>query len=149
MQPSPSPSTACGLLPGVLSSSPHGEALTSCELENAKPEGGRDALLPCAGMCRAHGIAHQRVSERGDLRGALAAAWSLNRHSVVEVVTPPGAANVAHHRALQAGVRRAVLRALRAVSPAAGGPRTCTPAQPCHAYFIQPAPVTICLESCI
>ena len=71
-------------------------------------------------MCRAHGIAHQRVSERADLRGALAAAWSLNRHSVVEVVTPPGAANVEHHRTLQEAVRRAVLRALRAVSPAGG-----------------------------
>ncbi len=90
-------------------------------------------MLPRAGMCRAHGIAHQRVSERGELRGALAAAWSLNRHSVVEVVAPPGAANVAHHKALQEAVRRAVLRALCAVSPAAGTARTCTQPPDMHA----------------
>ena len=73
-------------------------------------------------MCRAHGIAHQRVSERGDLRVALAAAWSLNRHSVVEVITPAGAANVEHHRRIQERVRRAVLRALHAVSAPGGLP---------------------------
>ena len=73
-------------------------------------------------MCRAHGIAHQRVSERGDLQGALAAAWSLNRHSVVEVITPPGAANVEHHRQIQDRVRRAMLRALHSVSTPGGPP---------------------------
>lgn len=73
-------------------------------------------------MCRAHGIAHQRVTERGALQGALRAAWRLNTHSVVEVVTQPGAANVAHHRRIQDAVRRAVLRALQPVSPPTGSP---------------------------
>ncbi len=71
-------------------------------------------------MCRAHGIAYQRVTEPGGLRGALAAAWGLNRHSVVEVVTARRA-NVAHHRQIQAVVSAAVLRALHlATQPSAG-----------------------------
>jgi hypothetical protein len=76
-------------------------------------------------MCRAHGIAHQRVTEPGALRGALAAAWGLNRHSVVEVATARRA-NVAHHRAVQAAVGAAVLRALRlATAPSAGNAACC------------------------
>lgn len=73
----------------------------------------------CAGMCRAHGIAHQKVTERGDLRKALQAAWALNKHSVVEVITNRNS-NVTHHRAIQERVRQAVLRALRTVSMPAG-----------------------------
>lgn len=38
-----------------------------------------------AGMCRAHGIAHQAVREAAALPQALQSAWRLNRHSVVEV----------------------------------------------------------------
>ena len=75
-----------------------------------------------AGMCRAHGIAHQRVTERASLQGALKAAWRLNTHSVVEVITPPGSANVEHHRRIQDSVRRAVLRALQPVRPLTGSP---------------------------
>jgi isochorismate synthase/2-succinyl-5-enolpyruvyl-6-hydroxy-3-cyclohexene-1-carboxylate synthase/2-succinyl-6-hydroxy-2,4-cyclohexadiene-1-carboxylate synthase/O-succinylbenzoate synthase len=72
-------------------------------------------------MCRAHGIAHQRVTQQEDLGRALRAAWALNRHSVVEVVTERGA-NVGHHRAVQEAVRVAVARALRAVSLPTGKP---------------------------
>lgn len=71
-------------------------------------------------MCRAHGIAYQRVAEPGGLRGALAAAWGLNRHSVVEVTTARRA-NVAHHRHVQAAVSAAVVRALQlAMRPGTG-----------------------------
>ncbi|KAK9837268.1 hypothetical protein WJX81_002656 [Elliptochloris bilobata] len=74
-----------------------------------------------AGMCRAHGIAYQRVAEPEGLCGALAAAWGLNRHSVVEVATARRA-NVAHHRQVQAAVGAAVARALRlATRPGAEG----------------------------
>jgi isochorismate synthase / 2-succinyl-5-enolpyruvyl-6-hydroxy-3-cyclohexene-1-carboxylate synthase / 2-succinyl-6-hydroxy-2,4-cyclohexadiene-1-carboxylate synthase / o-succinylbenzoate synthase len=38
-----------------------------------------------AGMCRAHGIAHQAVRSVEELPRALESAWRLNRHSVVEV----------------------------------------------------------------
>lgn len=38
-----------------------------------------------AGMCRAHGIAHQAVRSVDELPRALESAWRLNRHSVVEV----------------------------------------------------------------
>lgn len=38
-----------------------------------------------AGMCRAHGIAHQAVRDAASLPQALESAWRLNRHSVVEV----------------------------------------------------------------
>lgn len=39
-----------------------------------------------AGICRAHGVPHQRVAGRpSELEPALRAAWGLNRHSVVEV----------------------------------------------------------------
>lgn len=66
-----------------------------------------------AGMCRAHGIAHQKVVRPADLAPALRSAWDLNRHSVVEVITNRET-NVEQHRALQAAVRAAVLRALHA-----------------------------------
>lgn len=99
----------------------HWGHLKSCAVsvvcsEMQMPDHGRCAH---AGMCRAHGIAHQRVTERGDLRKALQAAWALNKHSVVEVITQRDS-NVTHHRRIQERVRRAVLSALRAVSPPAG-----------------------------
>jgi hypothetical protein len=37
------------------------------------------------GMCRAHGIPHQRASTPEEYQQALNSAWGLNRHSVVEV----------------------------------------------------------------
>eukprot|EP00967_Tisochrysis_lutea_P062983 scaffold81088_cov23-Tisochrysis_lutea.AAC.1 len=37
-----------------------------------------------AGMCRAHGIPHQRASTPEEYQQALNSAWGLNRHSVVE-----------------------------------------------------------------
>ena len=78
-----------------------------------------------AGMCRAHGIAHQRVTERQGLGSALQAAWALNKHSVVEVVVGRDS-NVEHHRNIQAQVKASVLRALRTLAPHAHGssPRT-------------------------
>ena len=65
-----------------------------------------------AGMCRAHGIAHQRVSDRQGLQKALQAAWALNTHSVVEVSVDRNS-NVEQHRSIQAAVKAAVLRTLR------------------------------------
>jgi hypothetical protein len=44
-------------------------------------------LLVCAGLCRAHGIPHQSVTTPQELPAALATAWGINRHSVVEVIT--------------------------------------------------------------
>ena len=73
-------------------------------------------LLAPAGMCRAHGIAHQRVTERQGLGGALRAAWALNKHSVVEVIVGRDC-NVEHHRNIQEQVKAAVLRALRTLAP--------------------------------
>ena len=73
-----------------------------------------------AGMCRAHGIAHQRVSDRQGLQKALQAAWVLNTHSVVEVSIDRGS-NVELHRSIQAAVMAAVLRALRTVTTQAKG----------------------------
>ena len=61
-------------------------------------------------LCRAHGVPHQRVEVGsgeasdggglGALHRALGAAWALGGHSVVEVVTPPRAANADAHRRL-------------------------------------------------
>ncbi len=67
-------------------------------------------------MCRAHGIAHQRVAAGGggDLSRALSAAWGLNRHSVVEVTTDRGT-NVDLHKRMQVQVLRAVQAAYRLI----------------------------------
>lgn len=46
----------------------------------------RSLLVP-AGLCRAHGIPHQSVTTPQELPSALATAWGINRHSVVEVIT--------------------------------------------------------------
>ena len=73
-----------------------------------------------AGMCRAHGIAHQRVSDRPGLQKALQAAWALNTHSVVEVSVDRDS-NVKQHRSIQAAVKAAVLRAMRTVTTQAEG----------------------------
>ena len=62
-------------------------------------------------MCRAHGIAHQRITTPGDLAPALTAARGLNKHSVVEVITSRDG-NMQQHKAIQAAVRRAVVGAL-------------------------------------
>jgi len=64
-----------------------------------------------AGMCRAHGLAHQRVTQPGELAGALKAARGLNKHSVVEVVTSRET-NVQQHRAIQNSIMEAVRAAL-------------------------------------
>lgn len=61
-------------------------------------------------MCRAQGIAHQKVTAVQDLTGALQSAWSLKRHSVVEVITGRDS-NVDQHRQLQAAVQQAVHQA--------------------------------------
>ncbi|GAX76586.1 hypothetical protein CEUSTIGMA_g4032.t1 [Chlamydomonas eustigma] len=58
------------------------------------------------GMCRAQGIPHQRVTTSQDLHRALTAAWGLNRHSVVEVITDRGT-NLDFHRKIQGQVSRA------------------------------------------
>ena len=108
-----------------------------CSSDPAETKSGTH-LRTCAGMCRAHGIAHQRVTERGGLEGALKAAWRLNTHSVVEVITQPGSANVQHHRRIQDSARRAVLRALQPVSPLTGSP--CLE----HWWFGDPSPAVNC-----
>ena len=71
-------------------------------------------------MCRAHGIAHQRVGERDGLQSALKAAWALNKHSVVEVIVGRDS-NVEHHRNIQAAVKAAVLRTLHTVTAQTAG----------------------------
>lgn len=60
-----------------------------------------------AGMCRAHGIPHVRVSSPEELRTALKSAWGLNRHSVIEAITDRGS-NVDNHRQVQATVKEAI-----------------------------------------
>lgn len=64
-----------------------------------------------AGMCRAQGLAHQKVTQPNELRTALEAARGLNQHSVVEVITSREA-NVAQHRSIQEVVRQAVCAAV-------------------------------------
>lgn len=70
-------------------------------------------------MCRAQGVPHQRVTSPDDLPRALRAAWGLNRHSVVEVVTSRGD-NFDLHRALQAEVAAAVRHAHALMTAATG-----------------------------
>ena len=64
----------------------------------------------CPGICRAHGLPHQLVTQPGQLEPALRAARGLNKHSIVEVVTS-GEDNVAQHRAVQEQIKQAVLQA--------------------------------------
>ena len=73
-----------------------------------------------AGMCRAQGIAHQKVTAVQELAGALHAAWALKRHSVLEVITARDS-NVDQHRQLQAAVQQAVRQAATLLMPAAPG----------------------------
>ncbi|GFR45865.1 hypothetical protein Agub_g7316 [Astrephomene gubernaculifera] len=61
-------------------------------------------------MCRAQGIPHQKVTTSEGLAPALQAAWGLNRHSVVEVVTERSS-NVELHRVVQAAALRAAKHA--------------------------------------
>lgn len=76
-------------------------------------------------MCRAQGIAHQRVGSLGELSPALQSAWALHRHSVVEVVTGRDS-NVDQHRQLQAAVQQAVRHAMRLLTIATPGePHIC------------------------
>lgn len=63
-------------------------------------------------MCRAQGIAHQRVGSLEELSPALHSAWALHRHAVVEVMTGRDS-NVDQHRQLQAAVQQAVRHAMR------------------------------------
>ena len=67
---------------------------------------------PLAGICRAHGLTHQRVNQPQELSKALAAARGLNKHSVVEVITSRET-NVGQHRDIQEAVKEAVLHALK------------------------------------
>lgn len=71
-------------------------------------------------MCRAQGIAHQKVTEAADLQSALQSAWALKRHSVVEVITGRDS-NVQQHRQLQASVQQAVHQAAGLLLPVASG----------------------------
>ena len=73
-----------------------------------------------SGMCRAQGIAHQKVTSLEELAPALHTAWALHRHSVVEVITARES-NVAHHRQLQASVQQAVRHAMNLLTKPAPG----------------------------
>ena len=53
-----------------------------------------------AGLCRCHGIPHLAVSNPDEFRNALRSSWSLNRHSVIEVVTDR-TRNVERHQRIQ------------------------------------------------
>lgn len=67
-------------------------------------------------MCRAHGIPHQRVTAAADLAPALTAAWGLNRHSVVEIVTDRST-NLQLHKSIQAAAQAAARAAYRLMVP--------------------------------
>ena len=121
---------ACpALLHCVMTEKAHGSPLPASSLEQAHfilvsivraGESGWYDDSMAAGMCRAHGIAHQRVSDRQGLQKALQAAWALNTHSVVEVSVDRGS-NVEQHRSIQAAVKAAVLGALHTVTTQAEG----------------------------
>ena len=93
-------------------------------------------LLACthAGMCRAHGIPHQRVTAAADLAPALTAAWGLNRHSVVEIVTDRST-NLQLHKSIQAAAQAAARAAYRLMLPSL--PLT----TPASAFLLAPAAV--------
>jgi isochorismate synthase/2-succinyl-5-enolpyruvyl-6-hydroxy-3-cyclohexene-1-carboxylate synthase/2-succinyl-6-hydroxy-2,4-cyclohexadiene-1-carboxylate synthase/O-succinylbenzoate synthase len=60
-----------------------------------------------AGMCRAQGIPHMRVTNLAELETSLRSSWALNRHCVLEVVTNIES-NVLHHEEIKGAVRRAL-----------------------------------------
>eukprot|EP00798_Chlamydomonas_sp_ICE-L_P027191 gene27191-2435_t len=72
-------------------------------------------------MCRAHGIPHQRVTDCSGLDSALSAAWGLNRHSVVEVITDR-IKNVRVHKYIQARVQAAVQQCFNLVTVVPSSP---------------------------
>ncbi len=53
-----------------------------------------------AGLCRAQGIPHMRVTSMGELKKSLESSWNLNRHCVLEVVTEIRS-NVDHHELIK------------------------------------------------
>ena len=58
----------------------------ACEHTHCTQTHARSHTHTCyTGMCRAHGIPHQRASTPEEYQQALNSAWGLNRHSVVEV----------------------------------------------------------------
>ena len=73
-----------------------------------------------AGMCRAQGIPHQKVSRCEELQPALHSAWALHRHSVVEVITGRDS-NVDQHRQLQTAVQHAVKHGMKLLSHSMSG----------------------------
>ena len=60
-----------------------------------------------AGMCRAQGIPHMRVTSLAELEKSLRSSWALNRHCVLEVVTNIES-NVCHHDEIKEAVSRAL-----------------------------------------
>ena len=60
-----------------------------------------------AGMCRAQGIPHMRVTNLAELETSLKSSWDLNRHCVFEVVTSIES-NVKHHEDIKRAVRCAL-----------------------------------------
>jgi isochorismate synthase/2-succinyl-5-enolpyruvyl-6-hydroxy-3-cyclohexene-1-carboxylate synthase/2-succinyl-6-hydroxy-2,4-cyclohexadiene-1-carboxylate synthase/O-succinylbenzoate synthase len=96
-------------------------------------------------MCRAQGVPHQRVTSPEDLPRALRAAWGLNRHSVVEVVTAR-ADNLGLHKSLQSEVAAAVRRAHALVTAsgplAAAVPSPLAPPALAPEFFIAAASVS-------
>eukprot|EP00887_Chlorella_sp_A99_P005642 scaffold1.g5642.t1 len=94
-----------------------------------------------AGLCQAHGIPHQRVTATVELEPALASAWGLNRHSVIEVITDRGS-NLDKHRAVQAEVQRAMHAALALVqAPAVAAGTAAAGPGPGSAALAEAAPV--------
>ncbi|KXZ52491.1 hypothetical protein GPECTOR_9g535 [Gonium pectorale] len=94
-------------------------------------------------MCRAQGIPHQKVTASEGLAPALQAAWGLNRHSVVEVITDR-TTNVELHRTIQAAALRAAqhVYALAALSSAASSSSTSAAAAAAGApWALNPAPL--------
>jgi isochorismate synthase/2-succinyl-5-enolpyruvyl-6-hydroxy-3-cyclohexene-1-carboxylate synthase/2-succinyl-6-hydroxy-2,4-cyclohexadiene-1-carboxylate synthase/O-succinylbenzoate synthase len=56
-----------------------------------------------AGICRAQGIPHMRISSLSELEKSLKSSWRLNRHCVLEVVTDIDF-NVSHHSIIKTEV---------------------------------------------
>ena len=68
------------------------------------------------GLCRAHHIPFQRVTDPNGLQPALQTAWSLNAPSVVEVITDRST-NVEAHRCIQRACNSATRRTLECLLP--------------------------------
>ncbi len=102
---------------GIFSFLPIARAVAA---EQFEPLWGTPQNADFSNLCRAHGLPYQRVTALPALGAALDAAWGLNRHSVIEVVTERSS-NVRWHRWVQRRVARAVQAHHHAAAQAQAG----------------------------